>query len=84
MLIAPSVSHARIRVGVQLNHTIASLEVPRFFICRESQRPNPKTLRVESARLMMEAGRFSIKEITRKNGFGNRERMRRSFVRAFG
>ena len=41
-------------------------------------------LRVESARLMMEAGRFSAEEIARKNGFGNRERMRRSFVRAFG
>ena len=41
-------------------------------------------LRVESARLMMEAGRFSAEEIARKNGFGNRERMRRSFVRALG
>jgi transcriptional regulator GlxA family with amidase domain len=41
-------------------------------------------LRVESARLMMEAGRFSAEEIARKHGFGNRERMRRSFVRAFG
>jgi transcriptional regulator GlxA family with amidase domain len=33
---------------------------------------------------MMEAGRFSAEEIARKNGFGNRERMRRSFVRTFG
>jgi transcriptional regulator GlxA family with amidase domain len=41
-------------------------------------------LRVESARLMMEAGRFSSEEIARKNGFGNRERMRRSFIRTFG
>jgi len=41
-------------------------------------------LRVESARLMMESGRFSAEEIASKNGFGNRERMRRSFVRAFG
>jgi transcriptional regulator GlxA family with amidase domain len=41
-------------------------------------------LRVESARLMMEAGRFSAEEIARKSGSGNRERMRRSFVRAFG
>jgi transcriptional regulator GlxA family with amidase domain len=41
-------------------------------------------MRVESARLMMEAGRFSAEEIARKIGFGNRERMRRSFVRAFG
>ena len=41
-------------------------------------------LRVESARLMMESGRFSAEEIARKNGFGNRDRMRRSFMRAFG
>jgi transcriptional regulator GlxA family with amidase domain len=41
-------------------------------------------LRIESARLMMEAGRFSTEEIARKNGFGNRDRMHRSFVRAFG
>jgi transcriptional regulator GlxA family with amidase domain len=41
-------------------------------------------MRVESARLMMEAGRFSAEEIARKQGFGNRERMRRSFRRAFG
>jgi transcriptional regulator GlxA family with amidase domain len=41
-------------------------------------------LRVESARLMMEGGRFSAEEIARKNGFGNRERMRRAFLRAFG
>jgi AraC-like DNA-binding protein len=31
-----------------------------------------------------EAGRFYTEEIARKDGFGNRERMRRSFVRAFG
>jgi transcriptional regulator GlxA family with amidase domain len=41
-------------------------------------------LRVESAQLMMEAGRFSAEEIARKSGFGNRDRMRRSFLRAFG
>jgi transcriptional regulator GlxA family with amidase domain len=41
-------------------------------------------LRVESARLMMEAGRFSAEEIAQQNGFGNRERMRRSFIRTFG
>lgn len=41
-------------------------------------------LRVASARLMMETGRFSAEEIARKNGFGNRDRMRRAFLRAFG
>lgn len=41
-------------------------------------------LRVEAARLMMESGRFSVDEVAQESGFGNRERMRRSFVRAFG
>ena len=40
--------------------------------------------RQAGTRLMMEAGRFSAEEIARKNGFGNRQRIRRSFVRAFG
>ena len=41
-------------------------------------------LRVESARLMMEGGRFSAKEIARKSGFGDGDRMRRSFLRVLG
>src|SRR5712691_421477 len=63
---------------------------PRQFsrLFREETGQSPakaiERLRVESARLMMEAGRFSAEEIARKNGFGNRERKRRSFVRAFG
>jgi transcriptional regulator GlxA family with amidase domain len=58
----------------------------RLFRAETGQSPAKaiERLRVESARLMMEAGRFSAEEIARKNGFGNRERMRRSFVRAFG
>jgi len=61
-------------------------QVSRLFR-EETGRPPAKAierLRVESARLMMEAGRFSAEEIAKKNGFGNRERMRRSFVRALG
>ena len=41
-------------------------------------------LRVESARLMMESGRYSAEEIARRNGFQARDRMRRSFVRILG
>ncbi len=63
---------------------------PRQFsrVFREETGRSPaqaiELLRLESARLMMEGGRFSAEEIARKSGFGNRERMRRSFVRAFG
>jgi transcriptional regulator GlxA family with amidase domain len=41
-------------------------------------------LRVEAARLMMESGRHSLDEIADETGFGDRERMRRAFLRAFG
>lgn len=41
-------------------------------------------LRVEAARLMMEEGRLPVDVIARESGFGDRERMRRAFLRAFG
>ncbi|RDT00297.1 helix-turn-helix domain-containing protein, partial [Burkholderia contaminans] len=41
-------------------------------------------LRVEAARLMMETSRHPIEIIARETGFGDRERMRQAFLRAFG
>ena len=41
-------------------------------------------LRVEAARLMMETSRHPIEVIARETGFGDRERMRQAFLRAFG
>jgi transcriptional regulator GlxA family with amidase domain len=43
-----------------------------------------ENLRLEAARLMLEQGRLPVEEIANETGFGDRERMRRSFVRAFG
>lgn len=43
-----------------------------------------ENLRVEAARLMIESGRIPIDTIARDAGFGDRERMRRAFLRAFG
>ncbi len=43
-----------------------------------------ENLRVEAARLMIENGRIPIDTIARDVGFGDRERMRRAFLRAFG
>ena len=43
-----------------------------------------ENLRVEAARLMLESGRHPIEVIARDTGFGDRERMRRAFLRAFG
>ncbi|HEY4352483.1 MAG TPA: GlxA family transcriptional regulator [Paraburkholderia sp.] len=41
-------------------------------------------LRVEAARLMLESGRHGVDVVARESGFGDRERMRRAFLRAFG
>jgi transcriptional regulator GlxA family with amidase domain len=41
-------------------------------------------LRVEAARLMIESGDHSLDVVARETGFGDRERMRRSFQRTFG
>lgn len=41
-------------------------------------------LRLEAARLMLEQSRHSIETIAAETGFGEPERMRRAFVRAFG
>jgi len=43
-----------------------------------------ENLRLEAARLMLEQGRLPIESIATQTGFGDRERMRRSFIRAFG
>ena len=43
-----------------------------------------ENLRLEAARLMLEQGRLPLESIASETGFGDRERMRRSFIRAFG
>jgi transcriptional regulator GlxA family with amidase domain len=40
--------------------------------------------RLEAARLMLEQGRLPVEGIAVAAGFGDRERMRRSFLRTFG
>ncbi|MHA7776048.1 GlxA family transcriptional regulator [Roseibium sp. M-1] len=41
-------------------------------------------LRLEFARTMLEEGRHSFDEVARDAGFGDRERMRRAFLRVYG
>lgn len=43
-----------------------------------------ENLRVEAARIMMEEGRVSVDNVAIDAGFGDSERMRRAFIRAFG
>jgi transcriptional regulator GlxA family with amidase domain len=86
-------SYAKRNLGKRLSVTdlaeAASLsprQFSRLFRDETGQTPAKaiELLRVESARLMMEAGRFSAREIARKNGFENGDRMRRSFLRILG
>ncbi|HEY2835400.1 MAG TPA: helix-turn-helix domain-containing protein [Rhizomicrobium sp.] len=43
-----------------------------------------ETLRLDAARLMLEQSRLPLGTIAAEAGFGDRERMRRSFQRSFG
>ena len=43
-----------------------------------------ENLRLEAARYMLEQGRLPVEGIAQEAGFGDRERIRRSFVRTFG
>ena len=58
----------------------------RVFHAETGQSPAKaiENLRVEAARLMMETGRHAIDVVATETGFGDRERMRRAFIRAFG
>lgn len=58
----------------------------RVFRAETGQSPAKaiERLRVEAARLMMETTRHPIEVIARESGFGDRERMRQAFLRAFG
>jgi transcriptional regulator GlxA family with amidase domain len=63
---------------------------PRQFsrVFREETGQSPakaiERLRVEAAQLMMETSRHPLEVIARETGFGDRERMRQAFLRAFG
>lgn len=91
--IQSTLMYAKENLGAELSveelAEIAHLS-PRQFsrIFREETGQSPakaiEHLRVEAARLMMEEGRYSLDIIARDCGFGDRERMRRSFLRAFG
>jgi transcriptional regulator GlxA family with amidase domain len=43
-----------------------------------------ETLRLEAAKLLLEQSRLPVEAVALEAGFGNRERMRRAFIRAYG
>ncbi len=81
--------HLRTELSIERLAEVAHLSPRQFsraFRAETGQSPAKaiENLRVEAARLMMEQGQFSIDVVARETGFGDRERMRRAFLRAFG
>jgi transcriptional regulator GlxA family with amidase domain len=58
----------------------------RAFRAETSQSPARAVehLRIEAARVLIEQGRHTVDAIAEETGFGNRERMRRAFLRTVG
>lgn len=89
MALAYAKEHLASDLSIEVLAEAARLS-PRQFsrVFREETGQTPakaiERLRVEAARLMMETSRHPIEVIARETGFGDRERMRQSFLRAFG
>jgi transcriptional regulator GlxA family with amidase domain len=91
--IQKAVTYARINLKRDLSvKTLAGIaglsprQFSRAFHEETSQSPAKaiEQLRIEAARLMLEEGRLPIEVIADEAGFGDRERMRRSFIRNLG
>lgn len=91
--IQTALAYARehLRSGLSIESLAAAARLsPRQFsrVFREETGQTPakaiERLRVEAARVMMETSRHPIEVIARETGFGDRERMRQAFLRAFG
>jgi transcriptional regulator GlxA family with amidase domain len=65
---------------------LSARQFTRVFRAETGQSPARavENLRLEAARYMLEQGRLPVEEIAQATGFGDRERMRRSFLRNFG
>ena len=65
---------------------LSARQFSRAFRAETGQSPAKaiEQLRVEAAQVMMASGKHPMDVIARETGFGDRERMRRAFLRAFG
>jgi transcriptional regulator GlxA family with amidase domain len=82
-------AHLRKALSVEELADVAGLSPRQFsraFSTETGQSPAKavELLRVEAARLLLEQGRHSMDVIADEVGFGDRERMRRAFLRALG
>jgi transcriptional regulator GlxA family with amidase domain len=81
--------HLRVDLSVEVLADVANLsprQFSRVFQAETGHSPAKaiENLRVESARMMMESGVHPIDHVATEVGFGDRERMRRAFIRAYG
>jgi len=81
--------HLDTDLSVQVLANVACLSPRQFgrvFTSETGQTPARavENLRLEKARFLLEQGRLHVEEIAKIAGFGDRERMRRSFARTFG
>ncbi|GFM87679.1 transcriptional regulator [Pseudomonas cichorii] len=89
LVLAYARENLRSDLSVEALAEVARLS-PRQFsrVFREETGETPakavERLRVESARIMMETSRHPVEVVAREAGFGDRERMRQAFLRAFG
>ena len=88
-----ALDHARTHLGNALSveelaeaARLSPRQFSRAFSAETGQSPAKAVegLRVEAARLMLEQGRHPLDVIAREVGFGDRERMRRAFLRTLG
>jgi transcriptional regulator GlxA family with amidase domain len=81
--------HLRNSLSVEELAEIAHLsprQFSRLFHSETGQTPAQavENLRLEEARIMVESGEHSLDEVAMHTGFGDRDRMRRAFLRGFG
>ena len=81
--------HLRTELSVERLAEVAHLSPRQFsraFRTETGQSPAKaiENLRVEAARLMIEEGQLPADVVARESGFGDRERMRRAFLRTYG
>jgi transcriptional regulator GlxA family with amidase domain len=89
MALAYAKEHLGSDLSVETLAEAARLSARQFSrVFREETGQSPakaiERLRVEAARMRMETSRLPIEVIARETGFGDRERMRQAFLRAFG
>lgn len=82
-------AHLENALSVEELAAVASLSPRQFsrsFQAETGQSPARaiEHLRLESARMLLETSARSIDEVARQTGFGERDRMRRAFLRAYG